>query len=144
MKRLLKKLGYVWALPHTAIGALLTLTWYFPRKIQWRDGCLEVIPFKCLIGGEWVMAQTHGWIIFYRDEKALNNKKLRVHERVHVEQGMKGGIFYVLSYVGQWVFNSIKYGDTIRGYYEISFEKEAYKYASEYDRGLKPNAWGSK
>ena len=87
--------GYVLALPHTLIGLLLCLV-YRAHSWRWSDGCIECIAGDRIWGKPG--AQTHGWLIVYRDDAARERADLRVHERCHVVQGMLGGPLYMLAY----------------------------------------------
>jgi len=135
-------LGYVWSLPGTVLGLLLALV-YRPKKWRWSQGCLEAI------GGDKIWgkpgAQTHGWIIYYRDERAQANEVLRVHERVHVIQAFIGGIFYMLIYGGHFLWNWARddFGPWVRAYRKICWEKQAYHIDAEFEAGQRPGAWGS-
>ena len=131
--RLLKLLGYIWALPHTTVGLLLMI-YYGWTKVEWRDGCLEVVAKRQLLGGPWVAGQTHGWLIFFRNEQDQANGPLSVHERVHVLQGMIGGVFFVIAYVLNFLVNMLIFElDFKKAYYEIYFEKKAYAKDYEYE-----------
>jgi hypothetical protein len=144
MDKILLALGYVWALPHTIVGFVLML-WYIPHRVEWRDGCLEcIISRDQLIGGKWVGAQTHGWIIFYRDAEQQARGDLSVHERVHVKQGWIGGPLYIIAYgvhfLWNWQAKRMHWQDAYRN---IWFEKAAYKEQAEYkDSKAKPAYWG--
>ncbi len=142
---MLKILGYIWSAPHSIVGLLLAL-YYWPKAWRISEGCIEAIPRNTIIGGKGVGAQTHGCVIYYRDEKARSWKSLRVHERRHVLQGMIGGVFFVLAYVGTFLWFYLRAPD--KGWYpaymEIPFEKAAYRYSDEFARGLHADAWGSK
>ena len=105
---ILKILGWIWTLPHTLFGVLCLLTVYFPKSIRWSDGALDVVVRWNLIPKGFdrtgdgdvddpkdfkTGAQTHGFIIFYRDERTSRRESLRCHERVHVVQCMVlGGV----------------------------------------------------
>jgi len=114
IKHLVRFLGYVWSLPHTLFGVLLLLTVYFPKRVRWSEGALDVVvrwhlipkgmdktgdgdlddPEDFVTGG-----QTHGIIIFYADEYQAQRQRLRCHERIHVLQCMIfGGLLYPLLY----------------------------------------------
>lgn len=134
-------LGFVWSLPHTLLGVLLILV-YFPREIRWSQGCLEVIP-RWIIGSPG--AQTHGVVIFYRDRRTRAWVPLRVHERVHVVQGMIFGIFYIISYslffLLKWVSQGFRHWAV--AYMWIPWEKQAYRIQKEYMDGERKRPWGS-
>ena len=134
--------GYLWALPHTLVGLVLML-WYRPESWHLRDGCLEAISSRDLIGGPWVGAQTHGWIVFYRDQDMYLRKSLRIHERCHVAQGLVGGPLYMLAYgihfLWLWKVKGLEWKAAYRN---IVFEAQAYRIEGEYIEGNRPGAWG--
>lgn len=72
------------------------------------------------------------------DEQTLN------HERIHIQQQAECLIigFYML-YVGFWLWRLILTRNTQQAYYEIPFEKEAYKNDSDWTYLLnrKKYAW---
>lgn len=59
---------------------------------------------------------------------------LLVHEKVHIRQQKKWFIIpFYIKYGIEYIINLIKYkGDTYKAYYNISFEKEAFKIEKEY------------
>jgi hypothetical protein len=84
---------------------------YRPQSWHWSDGALEIVAGTFKRDGKdktriWGRpgAQTHGWIIYYASTKKRDDEGIRVHERVHVTQGMIGGPFYVVAYVGHWLW----------------------------------------
>ena len=142
MLKYIAPLGYLWALPHTIAGLLVAVTYYWPKDWRWSQGCIECIPRRTLIGGKWVGAQTWGFLIFYADKEERLRAPLRVHERVHVIQAFIGGPFYPLAYGLHWLvlwpFKGWK-----NAYFMVWAERWAYRVQAEYQKGQKPNAWGS-
>ena len=150
-------LGYIWALPHTVVGVLLSIFVYRAWGWHWNDGCLVAFGGTFERGGKEVTriwgrpaAQTHGFLILYATQKLQGKAWLRIHERVHVEQALIGGPFYPLAYglhfLWNYTFDSVgKYNRPRwkRAYYRIWFEKRAYKYHKEFQKGKHPDAWGS-
>ena len=127
---------YLFAIPHTVVGLLLALV-YVPTSIRWSAGCIEIIP-------RWIAfkpaAQTHGFVIFYADEAARADADMRVHERIHVAQGLVGGPFFVLAYLTCFLYYLARFrgqGGWLRAYMEIPFERQAYRLQSR-----RP-AWGA-
>jgi len=125
----LRVLGYVWSAPLTLIGLLLAVL-YRPTSWRWSDGCLEAIAGDRIIGRPG--AQTHGWLIYYRDERARDDARLRRHERVHVRDGMVGGVLYgvayALTFAWWFVFAPATPADWPRwkrAYYRSWFERRA-------------------
>jgi hypothetical protein len=141
-----KSFGYIWALPLTVVGLLMAII-YLPRKASWHDGCLEMQP-RWMIGNP--DAQTLGWIVYYRNDKMRANKGLRVHERVHVRQGMRGGVFFGLAYGASWLWYLIFPKENAHykprwfaAYMSIWAEVTAYRIQWEFHQGKHKNAWGS-
>ena len=136
--------GYLWSLPNTLIGVLLML-WYLPTSIRWKDGCIEAIPRKTLIGGPLVGAQTFGWIIFCRDEHQRSRSSLAVHERVHVVQGFILGPLFLPLYGLPFLWCYYVRGYTFdRAYRAIWAEVQAYRIGDLHQAGVSPDAWGSR
>jgi len=136
-------LGYIWSLPHTVVGLILSL-FYRPTNWRWNEGCIEAIGEDRI----WFKpgAQTHGWLILYRDESARNNKRLRVHERTHVKQGFLLGPLYVIAYVIHFLYRYTRTGfkDWYTAYEGIYFEKKAREAEQRYLDGVDKEPWGSK
>ena len=138
-------IGAVWSSPLTLIGLLLALV-YWPRSVRWSDGCLEFIGHR--VWGVQNGAQTHGIAVWYTSKEARSNCPLRVHERVHVLQGLIGGVFYGLAYVGHFLVLYLRgAGDELgprwyRAYWEICFERQARRITDEYLAGKRPEQWG--
>jgi hypothetical protein len=127
----MRPLLYLWALPNTAIGLVLLCTLYFPERILWVDGALEVVPLRRrLIGGPWVGGQTFGWVIFYRDIWAQMDVELARHERVHVRDGLIGGPFFLVAYVAlfawEWGKRGFRPSRWQEAYRANWFERRAY------------------
>lgn len=146
----LRLLGYVWSLPQLLLLGLPLALIYRAHSWRWNDGCLEAI------GGDRIWgrpgAQTHGWLIFYRDEQQRRSKGLRVHERVHVLQAFVGGPLYTLSYGLHWLWlfafpprasGPVTRPRWQRAYYGVWAERQAYRIQREYVDGKRPEAWGS-
>jgi hypothetical protein len=74
--------------------------------------------------------------------KYIKDKTTIRHETTHwLQQKEMLGVFFYLWYVIEWLFKLIKYqGDS---YYNISFEREAYKWESlnTYNQTRKKYAW---
>jgi hypothetical protein len=134
--------GYLWSLPGTVLGLILAV-WYWPRQWRISEGCIEAVAGDRIFGKPG--AQTHGWLIYYRDEKARDRQGLRVHERVHVVQGFVGGVFYMLAYGLHFLWNFAKnrFRDWDSAYRAIWAEKQAYRIQAEFNQGKRPDAWGS-
>jgi len=138
--------GYLWALPMSLVGLLLGLTLYFPKRIRWRDGCLEIVPRReNLIGGPWVGGQTYGWVIFLRDERMLEHAELAVHERGHVVQALLLGPLFPVAYGILFAINYAHFrSDWRKAYRYIWFEVYCYDLGERYAAGDLPDAWGNR
>lgn len=136
---------YPMLIPHTLLGLILAIP-YRAHSWRWSDGCIEVIAEK-MVGRPW--AQTHGFVIFYVDDKVRDMAQLRVHERVHVVQGFAGPLF-MLAYSVAFLYGLCRPCPEFRGlprwyaaYRSIPFERQAYRIQDEYSAGKRPDAWGS-
>jgi hypothetical protein len=118
--------GYLMLLPMTIIGLLQCLIVYRAASWRWSGGCIECV------GGERIWgkpgAQTPGLVITYRDENARSSGGLRVHERVHVVQGMIGGPLFALGYGLSflWFWAASGFAHWHIAYMKIPFEVRAY------------------
>lgn len=67
------------------------------------------------------------FIIFWRGKGSFTNIDLN-HERIHIRQQLELLIiFFYILYGLEYLIKGIKYRDFDKAYYNISFEKEAYK-----------------
>ena len=139
-------IGYLWALPNTIIGLLLSLL-YLPKHIRWSEGCIELSDCQRLFGG---IAQTHGFVIYYKTDSYRANKGIRVHERVHVKQAFLMGILFLIAYIGQFTWLYIKAKRKHQSdpwgwaYMRIWAEEDARTVENEFRSGGLSQAWGSK
>lgn len=121
--------GYVWALPLTIIGLLLSL-FYRAHSWRWSDGCLEAIGGTRPDGSSRIFgepnAQTWGWLIFYDSEVMRDYDPIRVHERVHVVQAFIGGVLFGIAYVACWAWLRLNGRSFWKAYRENPFEEQAY------------------
>lgn len=70
-------------------------------------------------------AITLGPFVFSR---GIMSTRTRIHEAIHWEQYKETGIIlFPLLYLIFWLWNLLKYHDGKRAYFEIPFEREAYK-----------------
>lgn len=122
-KYALRLLCYAWALPSTLIGLLLLATVYWPSSVRWSSGALDVVARRGLIP-RWAAGQTHGWIVFYRDDRQSEKRDLRVHERFHVAQCMTWGVMYPVLYGLSSLWALVRGGDYYR---DNVFERQAYR-----------------
>ncbi len=80
----------------------------------------KILPFKGFI------AINLCGIIFVRAEVKLSASDLQ-HEKIHSRQMAELAYipFYTI-YFMEWIYRSIRYQSFTKGYYNISFEREAY------------------
>ena len=124
--KLLLPLGYLWALPNTLLG--LALAAVYASGLRWVGGCIEASCAE-VPGGQWVGAQTHGWLILMRRDMMLDHlKRLRVHEHVHVTHQMILGILFYPAYGAHYAWNRIVLKmDHMTAYRNVWSERLAYK-----------------
>lgn len=137
-------LVYPLLLPQALVGLLLGWLVYGARKWKWNKGVLEATCKKKMIGNP--DAQTHGFIIYYRDSRVRSDVGLRVHERVHVLQAVYLlGIPFVLLYSLAFLWHYAKGGfkDWYTAYYQNPMEQMAYRIQREYYAGSRNHAWGA-
>lgn len=129
--------GYLMNLPMTIIGLLLFSLVYRSTSWRWSDGCIECI------GGDRIWgkpgATTMGFAICYADEYQRKRPDLRVHERVHVVQGMCGSVLFALTYglCFLWFWAASGFGHWHAAYLRIPYERQAYRI------GDKAKGWGA-
>jgi hypothetical protein len=126
---LLRLLAYLWALPVTAIGLGLALVAAISGgHLQLRCGVVEAsggLVGQLLRGNRFWRggaAMALGHVILARDEECL--EKSNRHERVHVRQFERWGVFLLPIYllIGWWL--------SVRGYdshLDHPFEQEAHE-----------------
>jgi hypothetical protein len=123
-------LVYVWVLPTSSIGLLITLpTLLSGGQARWHTGVLEVyggfasfllkkmVPLE---GG--ASAMTLGHVVIARD--AACHTSTRAHERIHVRQCERWGPLFIPAYLMMSLVLKIRGRD---GYRDNPFEKEAYE-----------------
>jgi hypothetical protein len=130
-------LGHLMNLPMSIIGLLLFSLVYRAHSWRWSDGCIECI------GGDRIWGkpgcQTLGGVLCYADETQRKRPDLRVHERVHVVQGMFGSVLYSLTYGLTFLWFYLRHpsmGWRV-AYYQIPWEVQAYRI------GDKAKGWGA-
>jgi len=130
-------IGHLLNLPMTIIGLLLFALIYRAHSWRWPDGCIECI------GGDRIWgkpgAQTLGGVICYADETQRKRPDLRVHERVHVVQGMCFSVLYSLTYglCFLWFYAWSYSAGWKAAYYRIPWERQAYRI------GDQAKGWGA-
>jgi hypothetical protein len=127
MHSMLSPLRYVWALPATIVGLLLSLIALGSgATLQLVDGVIEVaggsvgrfvsmLPRSLRFG-----AITFGHVIIGIDHVTL--QRVRVHERVHVRQYERWGALFFPLYVASSFLQLLKRRDP---YFDNCFEREA-------------------
>lgn len=56
------------------------------------------------------------------------------HELVHTYQMIELlWIFFYILYIIEWIVRAIQYRSFLKGYYNISFEREAYRHGNDFD-----------
>jgi hypothetical protein len=133
--------GYLFALPHTLIGLILTLIWYRPRAWRFADGVLECTAGRTKNGRTRIWgrpgAQTHGFLVVYASGASRRFLPLRRHERAHIVQGFLGGPLYVILYGLTFAWNYLRLREWRAAYLAIPFEK--------YARSIERNkGWGDR
>lgn len=54
-------------------------------------------------------------------------KTMLAHEQVHIKQQEgEGNLWFLVQYIWKWIRNIFKYGFTMKAYYAIDWEREAY------------------
>jgi hypothetical protein len=120
-------LGYLWAAPVTALGLCLgLLALASGGRLRWRQGVIEVsggVVRRLLRGNRFWQggaAVALGHVILARDPECL--ERSRQHERMHVRQYERWGVFLWPAYL------LIGWGLARKGfhpYLDHPFEKEA-------------------
>lgn len=74
-----------------------------------------------------------GLIIARKDYGMLTDSE-KLHERIHTYQMLELlVVFFYLSYVIEWLIRLIQYRNRLDAYYNISYEREAYKCMNDPD-----------
>src|SRR5687768_10170960 len=129
MKALGHKLLYLWALPTTAVGLLLTaIALASGGRARWHTGVLEVhggfatyfLKHLTLLPGG-AAAITFGHVVLGCDPRCLD--LTRRHERVHVRQVARWGPLFLPAYGIASLIAKARGGDA---YHDNVFEREAY------------------
>ncbi|MEA2735992.1 MAG: hypothetical protein QOE14_2443 [Humisphaera sp.] len=122
-------LVYLWTFPTTLIGlAFLPLALLTGGKLHIVDGVMEIhggfVSFflrRCTFLKGGASAMTLGHVVLGRDRELL--VLTRPHERVHVRQCERWGIFFLPAYVIASVIAFCRGGNI---YFDNAFEREAY------------------
>ena len=126
----LKPLIYLWALPTTLVGLLAAVLTVLTRgRARWHSGVLEVYGWFSnvllsrlvpLPGG--ASAMTLGHVVIARDAAA--HTRTRAHERIHVRQCERWGVFFIPAYLGMAALLKLRGRDA---YHDNPFEREAFE-----------------
>jgi hypothetical protein len=120
-------LRYVWAAPATALGLALAVPALWRGRVTIVDAVIEahgpalswmLTHLTPLHGG--VAAITFGHIVLGRDAESLD--WTRGHERVHVRQYERWGVFLLPAYIAASVWAAARGG---HAYFDNWFEREA-------------------
>ncbi len=86
---------YLWSLPLTLVGLVLSVLVYDAHAFKWNDGVLTCVAGTFRRDGKTIThiwgrpgAQTFAWLQIYASEEQRARKDLRVHETVHTGQAL--------------------------------------------------------
>lgn len=123
-------LAYAWAAPNSAVGLIFGLVMLaLGGRVDLVAGTLEFsggLPWRYV--GRWsvsrhlVDATTLGHVVLGRSRAELS--ALRLHERVHVRQYERWGVFFLPAYTVSSMWQLL---NGRRGYRDNHFERQAYK-----------------
>ena len=129
IRRIGNALARLWALPMTVLGLLmLPLAWVSGGRVSVVDGVLEV-------HGGWVTSFLRRWPPFGAGAAAMalghvvlamsarDMEECRAHERVHVRQCERWGVFFLPAYLGASLWAWLRGRDPYR---DNPFEREAF------------------
>ena len=127
---IVRGLVYLWTLPTTAVGLLVTIpTLMTGGRARWHTGVLEVYggfaafllrKLVPLPGG--ASAMTLGHVVIARDPAA--HTTTRGHERIHVRQCERWGPLFIPAYLLTSLVLMLRGKDAYR---DNPFEREAYE-----------------
>ncbi len=81
--------------------------------------------------------------IILKDKNLQYDEVVINHEKIHLKQQLELlWIIYFIWYLAEFSINLLRYGDFMRSYYQISFEKEAYANEHDPDYLKKRRIWG--
>lgn len=127
MSRLLR---WIWALPATAIGlAVAACAFCLGARPRLADGVIEVCGRPARARGRRrgarIDAITFGHVVIGRSDAAL--ERLRTHERAHVRQYERWGVFLLPAYLLSSLWQLLQ---GRHPYYHNAFEVEAFREAA--------------
>ena len=97
----MKILGYIWAAPLSLLGLLVA--YVGGARYRERQGALLFVartgwPLAWFFRSFSVVAFTWGWVVVFRDPRALQNGRTLRHEMEHVRQAGLYGPFFPIAY----------------------------------------------
>ena len=119
-------LRILWALPATVLGLVIALLALPGGRIRIVGGVLEACGpclrwfLQALVPVKGAAAMTLGHVVIGRDQSALDCS--RAHERVHVRQYERWGVFFLPAYVVASAYELLRGGHYYR---DNVFEREA-------------------
>lgn len=130
IRPLVRLLAVIWALPMTVLGLLaLPLAWVGGGRTRVVDGVIEA-------HGGWITAFLRRWPPFSAGAAAMtlghvvlamsprDMEESRAHERVHVRQCERWGVFFLPAYLASSVWALLRGRDP---YHDNPFEREAFE-----------------
>ncbi len=120
---------YLWTFPTTAVGLVfLPIALVSGGGTQWVDGVLEIyggwvrlLLRHCTVLRGGVSAMALGHVVIAQDQLLLD--LTRSHERIHVRQAERWGMFFIPAYL---MASLIAYLRGRQPYLDNPFEREAY------------------
>jgi hypothetical protein len=120
---LFKFLVFLWCSPNTLIGLLLAPFYGYISGPVFRDWAV-ILNVRRAIGNPG--AQTWGVLIYRVGPTEMSDRLFR-HEREHVLQGMRYGIFFLLAYGIEFLIRYLRHPRSgwKRAYFNLSWEVSA-------------------
>lgn len=82
-----------------------------------------------------------GILLVRRECMPLAEESLN-HEKIHTSQMKElGYVFFYLIYITEWIYESFRAKNLMKGYYNISFEREAYLNQNDINYLLNKKKW---
>ena len=94
-----------------------------PSRIAWfHVNAPRFLPFDCIALGDCVFVRRS-----VSEQAIVANMGLQRHEDTHIKQQHRmGSLWFLLRYVGEWLYYCARFGNWKKAYFYISLEKEAY------------------